>query len=325
MVPCAAALPPAWSIELSAAPAGTTLALAAHLMHFFSSCSLSHSYMSGSTRAERRALQEEQRQQKALSALSDQACEVRANRPDAVLLNPLCYRNATAGARSATTTTTAAAAAADHDMSAAVTGCAPPPCPCLLRQVVLVRHGETQWNVEQRLQGQLVPGPGLTERGQQQAAVLAARLRCERFDAIYSSDLLRATQTAEAVIAARATHTAAEADGGDSDCNGSGNECGSRGGSRGGSGGASEPPAGAAGEATDGAGHAQHSALPLLRLDPRLRERNLGLLQGLTRAEAARQHPQAYDALSADAGAAAVEVGAAVPCQARPGLPPVLP
>jgi hypothetical protein len=35
-------------------------------------------------------------------------------------------------------------------------------------ELVLVRHGETPWNVEHRLQGQLLPGPGLTERGRHQ-------------------------------------------------------------------------------------------------------------------------------------------------------------
>jgi probable phosphoglycerate mutase len=60
----------------------------------------------------------------------------------------------------------------------------------------LVRHGETDWNATGRWQGHTdVP---LNERGMQQARLLAQRLLREgiRFDAIYSSDLTRAYQTA---------------------------------------------------------------------------------------------------------------------------------
>lgn len=61
----------------------------------------------------------------------------------------------------------------------------------------LIRHGETPWNVEGRYQGQL--DPPLTERGRQQAREAARRLAPIGFDVIYSSDLARARQTAEAL------------------------------------------------------------------------------------------------------------------------------
>lgn len=61
----------------------------------------------------------------------------------------------------------------------------------------VVRHGESTWNVNGRYQGQTdVP---LSHVGVLQAASLAERLTGQRFDAVYSSDLARALQTAEAV------------------------------------------------------------------------------------------------------------------------------
>lgn len=61
-------------------------------------------------------------------------------------------------------------------------------------RLVLVRHGETIWNEEGRLQGATdVP---LSDRGRAQAARLADRLAAEPFGAIYASDLRRASETA---------------------------------------------------------------------------------------------------------------------------------
>jgi broad specificity phosphatase PhoE len=64
--------------------------------------------------------------------------------------------------------------------------------------LLLVRHGETDWNAERRWQGHAdVP---LNERGREQARALAERLASNgRVDAIYTSDLSRARDTAEVV------------------------------------------------------------------------------------------------------------------------------
>ena len=62
---------------------------------------------------------------------------------------------------------------------------------------IVVRHGETHWNVEMRIQGQ--HDSPLTENGIAQAEALAGRLAAERIDALISSDLGRAMQTARVV------------------------------------------------------------------------------------------------------------------------------
>ena len=68
-------------------------------------------------------------------------------------------------------------------------------------RVIAVRHGETAWNVETRMQGQLdIP---LNDKGRWQALRVAAALADEALDAIYTSDLLRASQTAEALARAQ--------------------------------------------------------------------------------------------------------------------------
>src|SRR5438094_10447125 len=64
-------------------------------------------------------------------------------------------------------------------------------------QVIIVRHGQTQWNLKLIRQGHL--DSPLTEKGMAQAKALAQRLAQEKFSALYSSDLGRAGQTAEMI------------------------------------------------------------------------------------------------------------------------------
>jgi 2,3-bisphosphoglycerate-dependent phosphoglycerate mutase len=68
--------------------------------------------------------------------------------------------------------------------------------------LLLCRHGESQWNVEGRVQGTSLQAAGLTEQGRWQAARLAERLASAEVSALYSSDLLRAVETAGIVAAA---------------------------------------------------------------------------------------------------------------------------
>lgn len=69
-------------------------------------------------------------------------------------------------------------------------------------ELTLVRHGETAWNTERRYQGGSdVP---LNDVGRVQAEQLAPRLQNIAFDAVYSSDLSRAMQTAQLALAERA-------------------------------------------------------------------------------------------------------------------------
>ena len=67
-------------------------------------------------------------------------------------------------------------------------------------ELLFIRHGETDWNRQQRFQGQVdVP---LNAAGHAQAQRLGARLAGERYDAFFTSDLIRARETAAPVAAA---------------------------------------------------------------------------------------------------------------------------
>lgn len=104
-----------------------------------------------------------------------------------------------------------------------------------MTRLIISRHGETEWNVQGRYQGNL--DSPLTSAGIAQSQALAKRLSSVQFTALYCSDLLRARHTAD-FIAHRTGHT--------------------------------------------------------IQVDARLRERHLGVFEGLTKAEVGQRHPEAY-------------------------------
>ncbi len=104
-----------------------------------------------------------------------------------------------------------------------------------MTEIIFIRHGETQWNIEGRVMGQL--DSPLSRRGENQAEAIARRLSTISFAALYSSDLGRAKQTANAIA----------------------NKCNMT-----------------------------------VQLDKSLRERNMGVFQGLTRKEKKVQYAQVW-------------------------------
>lgn len=102
-------------------------------------------------------------------------------------------------------------------------------------RVILLRHGETEWNAAGKFQGHL--NSELTARGIAQAQAMAQRLKSVKFAALYASDLKRAEHTAEII-------------------------------------------GGATGYK--------------VRTDARLRERALGIFQGLDKAAIAKEHPETW-------------------------------
>ncbi len=70
-----------------------------------------------------------------------------------------------------------------------------------MTEILLIRHGETDWNAEKRLQGHLdIP---LNAEGRKQAAAAGQALLNEPLDIVISSDLSRARQTAQEIAAPR--------------------------------------------------------------------------------------------------------------------------
>jgi broad specificity phosphatase PhoE len=108
----------------------------------------------------------------------------------------------------------------------------------LTTHVLLIRHGQSQGNAEGRFGGH--SDTPLSPRGQQQAEATARALASEKFDAIYSSDLQRAIETATPLVKLTGV---------------------------------------------------------ILNTTEALRERSVGVMEGLTFEEAAEQHPDQYQAL----------------------------
>jgi len=68
-------------------------------------------------------------------------------------------------------------------------------------KLYIVRHGETEWNSQGRVQGHTdIP---LSEAGRQQAQYTAERLKNVNFDIAYSSDLSRTSETAQIILGKR--------------------------------------------------------------------------------------------------------------------------
>lgn len=65
-------------------------------------------------------------------------------------------------------------------------------------KIYLVRHGETDWNLQERMQGQA--DNELNDTGRKQAQIVANKLRGIPFDAAFSSTLRRAVTTAEIIL-----------------------------------------------------------------------------------------------------------------------------
>jgi len=64
--------------------------------------------------------------------------------------------------------------------------------------IYFTRHGETEWNVKKLIQG-IVDIP-LNKKGEEQAKILGEKLKNIKFDAVFSSNLIRAKRTAEIIL-----------------------------------------------------------------------------------------------------------------------------
>ena len=83
-------------------------------------------------------------------------------------------------------------------------------CLTVTPRLWLVRHGESEWNRRGLVQGH-ASDPKLTDRGINQARAVLGRLDTRSVGALYSSDLLRAVQTAEILGSALGTQIRVEA------------------------------------------------------------------------------------------------------------------
>ncbi len=68
-------------------------------------------------------------------------------------------------------------------------------------KLILIRHGETEWNKQRRIQG-CRSDTRLSQKGLEEADRVAAVLRKERIDAIYASPMKRASETAQIIAEA---------------------------------------------------------------------------------------------------------------------------
>jgi broad specificity phosphatase PhoE len=68
-------------------------------------------------------------------------------------------------------------------------------------RVYIVRHGETEWNAQGRIQGHT--DICLSEKGREQARAVSCRLAEVPFDVAYSSDLSRTRETAQVILGER--------------------------------------------------------------------------------------------------------------------------
>ncbi len=66
-------------------------------------------------------------------------------------------------------------------------------------ELLLIRHGQTDWNISSRYQGQIKPGPSLNSEGRTQAVAVARKLAGIPAQALYTSDLARALETAHII------------------------------------------------------------------------------------------------------------------------------
>jgi alpha-ribazole phosphatase len=79
-----------------------------------------------------------------------------------------------------------------------------------MTRIIFVRHGETEYNCQSRYQGHT--DSRLSELGRCQSARVAERLGAETIAAVYSSDLVRASETAQAVAALHRLSVSTDAD-----------------------------------------------------------------------------------------------------------------